>query len=148
MLTSALTLIEQGRFFYRGQDAVALATRASLEDVAALLWDCDRASASAPADSPLDTPTRALLRRSAALPLPARLVGAWGLLAPLAHERSDLTRPQQAAGLLRRMALAGTLQQPARRPRAVTSTCSAPGACRPKRRRCCGRRWCCVPTTN
>ncbi len=114
VLTSTLTLIEQGRFFYRGQDAVALATRASLEDVAALLWDCDRTSAFAPADPPLDAPTRALLRRSAALPLPARLVGAWGLLAPLAHERSDLTRPQQAAGLLRRMALAGTLQQPAR----------------------------------
>ncbi len=39
-LTSRITLVEDGRLFYRGQDAAALARHASLEDVARLLWDC------------------------------------------------------------------------------------------------------------
>jgi citrate synthase len=38
VLPSALTLIERGRFFYRGHDVLALAETAALEDVAALLW--------------------------------------------------------------------------------------------------------------
>ena len=38
VMASALTLIERGRFYYRGQDVLALADTASLEDVAALLW--------------------------------------------------------------------------------------------------------------
>jgi citrate synthase len=38
VLDSALTLIRDGRLYYRGRDAAALATRARLEDVAALLW--------------------------------------------------------------------------------------------------------------
>jgi citrate synthase len=39
VLESSLTLIENGRFYYRGQDALTLATTATLEKVAALLWD-------------------------------------------------------------------------------------------------------------
>ena len=38
VLDSALTLIEGGRPYYRGRDAVALAATATLEEVAALLW--------------------------------------------------------------------------------------------------------------
>lgn len=38
VLDSALTLISGGRLFYRGQDAVALAGGATVEEVAALLW--------------------------------------------------------------------------------------------------------------
>jgi citrate synthase len=38
VLESGLTAIAAGRLFYRGQDAVALARSATLEDVAALLW--------------------------------------------------------------------------------------------------------------
>ena len=38
VLESALTLIEGGRLFYRGQDAARLAEEASVEEVAALLW--------------------------------------------------------------------------------------------------------------
>ena len=50
VLDSALTLIEGGRLFYRGQDAIELAREASLEEAAALLWDCDAATiAQAPA---------------------------------------------------------------------------------------------------
>lgn len=39
-LPSRITLVEDGRQFYRGQDAASLAMHASLEDVARLLWDC------------------------------------------------------------------------------------------------------------
>jgi citrate synthase len=39
VLVSAITRIEAGRLEYRGQDAVALADSATLEDVAALLWE-------------------------------------------------------------------------------------------------------------
>jgi citrate synthase len=35
---SSICLIENGRFYYRGQDAVRLAERATLEEVARLLW--------------------------------------------------------------------------------------------------------------
>ncbi len=40
VLESALTLIEDGRLYYRGQDAVEFSTQASVEEAAALLWDC------------------------------------------------------------------------------------------------------------
>lgn len=40
VLESALTLIEDGRLYYRGSDAVALSASASVEEVAALLWAC------------------------------------------------------------------------------------------------------------
>jgi citrate synthase len=38
VLESGITLIHQGKFYYRGQDATTLAATASLEQVAALLW--------------------------------------------------------------------------------------------------------------
>jgi citrate synthase len=38
VLESRLTLIERGKLYYRGQDAVRLAETSSVEDVAALLW--------------------------------------------------------------------------------------------------------------
>ena len=38
VLDSAITLIEDGRLFYRGYDVVALAQERSFEEVAALLW--------------------------------------------------------------------------------------------------------------
>ena len=41
VLELALTLIEDGRLYYRGLDAAELARTASLEDVARLLWECD-----------------------------------------------------------------------------------------------------------
>lgn len=40
VLESSLTLIEEGHLYYRGRDAVELSEHASLEEVAALLWDC------------------------------------------------------------------------------------------------------------
>jgi citrate synthase len=41
VLESALTLIEDGRLYYRGLDAAELARTASLEDTARLLWSSD-----------------------------------------------------------------------------------------------------------
>lgn len=41
VLESALTLIDNGRLFYRGIDAIELAKRATLEEAAALLWTGD-----------------------------------------------------------------------------------------------------------
>ncbi|WP_183726809.1 MULTISPECIES: citrate synthase family protein [Paraburkholderia] len=45
VLESAITLIEDGRLSYRGIDALGLAARASLEEVAALLWQCEASAA-------------------------------------------------------------------------------------------------------
>ncbi len=47
VLESALTLIADGKLFYRGQDATALARSHSIEQVAALLWMNDAAQAAA-----------------------------------------------------------------------------------------------------
>lgn len=41
VLESRITLIAEGRLLYRGRDAVELARTATLEEVAALLWECD-----------------------------------------------------------------------------------------------------------
>lgn len=62
---SAITLISEGALYYRGQDAVRLAETASLEAVAALLWDTPEAqafTATPPAGSPLAAQVAAALR--------------------------------------------------------------------------------------
>lgn len=48
VLDSAICLVENGRLFYRGIDAVELAERASLEEVARLLWEVTDDALSAP----------------------------------------------------------------------------------------------------
>jgi citrate synthase len=55
VLDSALTLIEDGRLWYRGHDAIALAGEAGFEEVAALLWTGERGRADL-----LDQPGEAL----------------------------------------------------------------------------------------
>ncbi|MFT4185099.1 MAG: citrate synthase [Rhizobium sp.] len=42
VLPSALSTVSDGRLFYRGRDAVALAEQATLEEIALLLWDMKR----------------------------------------------------------------------------------------------------------
>lgn len=54
VLDSALTLIDDGQLYYRGHDAITLATRLSVEEVAGLLW--------------LNTPTADLFRDRATDP--------------------------------------------------------------------------------
>jgi citrate synthase len=50
VLESSITLVADGRLLYRGHDAIELARTASIEDVAALLWECStRRIADAPA---------------------------------------------------------------------------------------------------
>jgi citrate synthase len=77
VMSSALTLIEHGRFYYRGRDVLALADTATLEDVAALLWS------GAPAEAwPLlrSRAHRACgARARAGEPLHAQLARGWGL---------------------------------------------------------------------
>jgi citrate synthase len=41
VMPTAITTVRGGRLIYRGEDAVALSGRATLEDVACLLWDTD-----------------------------------------------------------------------------------------------------------
>ncbi len=41
VLTSAISTVMDGRPWYRGRDAIAWADRASLEETARLLWDCE-----------------------------------------------------------------------------------------------------------
>ena len=43
VLTTSLSTADNGQLLYRGQDAAELAESASLEDIAALLWDCEPA---------------------------------------------------------------------------------------------------------
>lgn len=63
VLESALSSVEGGRLRYRGRDAVALAQGATLEEVAALLWD-------GPYDEgPMPTVSAAVQRTIARLPL-------------------------------------------------------------------------------
>jgi citrate synthase len=44
VISSSICLIENGRFYYRGQDAICLSDRATLEEVARLLWLDEAAS--------------------------------------------------------------------------------------------------------
>jgi citrate synthase len=101
VLSSALTLI------YRGHDVLAWAETASLEDTAALLWSLDVAEAFGPCWPSVGTGLATRLKPCAALPLPQRLLAAWGLLqgAPA----SAGTVAIEAGGLVRRLAVAGTL---------------------------------------
>jgi len=65
LMESALSLIENGRLYFRGVDAAQLAAGASLEDVARLLW---RGGHEPPAQDPFSAPAPAghPLRRGAA----------------------------------------------------------------------------------
>lgn len=49
VLESGLSLIEHGRLYYRGHDALRLADAATLEDIAATLWGCAPAISATPA---------------------------------------------------------------------------------------------------
>ena len=60
---SSICLIESGRFYYRGQDAVRLSERATLEDIARLLWLDEASSEPADPGRPAD---REMRRRSPA----------------------------------------------------------------------------------
>lgn len=70
ILDSALTLILEGRLYYRGQDVIALAQTAEFEDVATLLWEHPFESAAAHHPTPdfLPDDLSAITRMQIALP--------------------------------------------------------------------------------
>src|SRR5947209_4708432 len=65
VIGSSICLIEDGRLYYRGQDALRLAATATLEDIADLLWG---------GELEMNVPTPAL-PRPLPLPNPAPLAG-------------------------------------------------------------------------
>lgn len=98
VLDSALTLIDDGRLYYRGRDVIALSRRASFEAVAWLLWD-------GPGDPATPGPLRPPADAAPADPV-ARL--AQHLVGRAA--RSVLTvRSLDGAGLARALAMIGEL---------------------------------------
>ncbi len=72
VLESALTLIQDGRLYYRGVDAARLARTASLEDAARLLWNCDDKPFAADNLPPLTTALRRAWIAAATLSPPDR----------------------------------------------------------------------------
>lgn len=119
VLNSSITLIENGRLFYRGQDAVRLAETATLEDIAGLLWQCEARDAFSAALA-LPQPWQAgLLKRLAALPLVERCQAMLPLIAAgraIAWQREASRLWPGAAALLRALAAAASLSEPDQRP--------------------------------
>jgi citrate synthase len=68
VMESAITLIQGGRLFYRGVDAVGLAKSATAEDAAALLWRQPTAAAFGPTPPPVPKVVPALNRHYAGTP--------------------------------------------------------------------------------
>jgi citrate synthase len=109
-LSSGITVIADGRLFFRGRDAVRLAAQATLEDTARLLWDCAgdpfRAGAPQPPQSVIRlieslTDTFPIDRCLAVLPLA-------GAGTAMTWQRDHRRLWHDAAMLLRLMAAAAT----------------------------------------
>ncbi len=85
VLASAVTLIEDGRFYYRGHDAVELSQTASFEAVTSLLW---RDSLAAADLFPPELPSRLRQRITEVQPIlqPLPLFSRFQLLLPLLAE--------------------------------------------------------------
>jgi citrate synthase len=98
VIPSAICLIEDHRFYYRGQDALQLADMATLEEVAAILWETEA--------TPAPTPTLPRLRgtetaSAEANPLPRKRgrvgVGAIGALESCQLRLSEMAASDLAA---------------------------------------------------
>jgi len=71
VMESGITLVDEGRLYYRGRDVADLAARSTVEEVAALIWTADEAEASTlfPPDPPvLSRRVRDVLRLATGLP--------------------------------------------------------------------------------
>jgi len=119
VLDSALTLVEDGRLYYRGCDAVELAEGgATLEDVAQLMWE-SAADPFAAEQPPVDPLWRELMPRCATQSAVSRCL----TLLPLAASvdtpvwPSDIGRKQAAAaGIVRSVAAALIAGEPDKKP--------------------------------
>src|SRR4029079_9105586 len=80
ILESSITLIGDGRIYYRGRDAAELARTSSLADVAALIWTGKAAAARIGAPPRFTVPSGA--RSGADVPFVARAQAALALAAP------------------------------------------------------------------
>lgn len=112
VLESAITLVEGGRLYYRGRDAVALSRRATVEEVAALIWTGrpeDAAGLFAGEPPELPATARAILEASHLSPIERcqavlPLVGAEDLAAWDLRPRSVATTGARLLRLLARIA--------------------------------------------
>jgi citrate synthase len=86
VIGSAICLIENHRLYYRGEDALRLAESASLEDVAAILWEDD----TAPHPYPLPA-------RGARVPITDEGLGEAGEGQPALIERCQIRLAKQSA---------------------------------------------------
>jgi citrate synthase len=107
VLESAITLIQDGKLFYRGVDAVTLARDATVEDVAALLWQLPAAFGPTPPETPpvmqaLTDHLRGAPREEALLPLFAAATSDDGT----AYWQRDPRRVAEGSGALVRVMLA------------------------------------------
>lgn len=111
MLDSALTLIEGGRCYYRGQEICALAQQRSVEQVAALIWLGEESQADAlfaQEPTPLSPACEALLTLLSTAPPIERLQAMLPLMAAedlAAYDLRPLSTAQTGARLLKRMVL-------------------------------------------
>jgi citrate synthase len=120
VLESALTLVEDGRLYYRGRDAVTLAQGgATLEDVARLMWGAASADPFAAEQPPVDPLWREWMPRCAAQSAVSRCLTMLPLAASVDTPvwPSDLGRKQVAAAqIVRAVAAALVAGEPDGRP--------------------------------
>jgi citrate synthase len=111
VLESGLTLIDDGRLYYRGHDALMLARRSRFEDVVRLLWGWD-ANRKIP-DAPKGPALRTALARVRALPRMERLQAILPIAAaddPAAFDIRPETVGATGWRILNLLARAATLQ--------------------------------------
>ena len=119
VLSSGITLIEEGRLFYRGCDAARWAERATLEETARLLWDCGPHDPFADMSAVPPAWDAGFLDTLRSLPLPERCQVLLPLVAAgraIAWQRDNRRLFPSAAALLRAIAGAATATQPHERP--------------------------------
>ncbi|WP_127902370.1 citrate synthase family protein [Solirhodobacter olei] len=120
VLSSAITLIEAGQFYYRGRNAVEWAEQATLEETARLLWGCGETDPFGSGEAPGTTTwDAALLAASTELPLSERCQMLLPLVAAgraTAWQREGRRLWSGAAELLRAMTAAATASIPSAKP--------------------------------
>jgi citrate synthase len=109
VLDSHLTLIEEGKFYYRGKAVSDLVRTATLEDIARLLWDCGTVDPFKSASLPLTSPP--LERQRPKVPIAPKLSTAERCMALLATTPVDESGSAWEAGAaLIRLVTAAALQ--------------------------------------
>lgn len=88
LLESSITLIADNKLYYRGQEVIELATTKSIEQVAALIWECDQPIEKLFPSTPLSLPPAWRKMRSHLSSLP--LIQQFSILLPLA-EAEDIS---------------------------------------------------------